>query len=95
MWILFGVASGVFTVVSLILGIRKKNITWSVLCALGFTTLTMLAEYGMVNAWVLEESWASLMDVVPTMHTALTIYVVLAIVLNTAALLLSRFLTKP
>lgn len=59
-----------------------------------FFALTMLAEYGMVNEWVLEESWGSLMDVVPTMHTALNIYVLLAIVLNTAALPLSRFLTK-
>ena len=91
MWVLSGFLSVLFTVITLSLTARKRNgACWASLCALSFTAVTLLLEYKLVLNWVLKEDWAALMDVVPTMFTILTGYVLIQILLNAAALGLGR-----
>ena len=51
-------------------------------CSLTFVSLTFLFEYRMVLDWVTEEDWSAMLDVVPTMSSALTGYVILMIPVN-------------
>ena len=87
MWLLCGAVSVFFTALTLILTFRGKNDgDWASICALSFTAVTLLLEYKMVMDWVSRKDWAALADVLPTMFTALTGYVILQILLNAIAL---------
>ena len=55
---------------------------------LSFTALTVCAEYTLVSDWVKAEDWTALMDVVPSMETALWVLTVLAIAMNLAPVFL-------
>ena len=83
MWIVFGAASVLLTVISLAL--CEKRPRPSVLAsagALACTALTLLAEYWMVLRWVNRQDWSALMDVVPSMARLLTVYAVVMAVLH-------------
>lgn len=62
---------------------RKKSMAFRAFaCSLTFVSLTLLFEYRMVLDWVTEEDWSAMLDVVPTMSSALTGYVILMIPVN-------------
>ena len=91
MWLLCGAASLIFTVLTLILTFRGKDGgDWAAICALSFTAITLLLEYKMAVEWVCREDWTALSDVLPTMFTSLTGYVILQILLNAIALGIRR-----
>ena len=62
---------------------KKKSMAFRAFaCSLTFVSLTLLFEYRMVLDWVTEEDWSAMLDVVPTMSSALTGYMILMIPVN-------------
>ena len=91
MWMFCGAVSLLFTVVTWILTLRIKNgADWASICALSFTAITLLLVYKMAVDWVCQEDWAALLDVLPTMFTIVTGYVILQILMNAIALGIRR-----
>lgn len=91
MWMFCGAVSLSFTVVTWILTLRRKNgADWASICALSFTAITLLLVYKMAVDWVCQEDWAALLDVLPTMFTIVTGYVILQILMNAIALGIRR-----
>ena len=91
MWLLCGAVSLIFTVLTLILTFRGKDGgDLAAICALSFTAITLLLEYKMAMEWVCREDWTALSDVLLTMFTSLTGYVILQILLNAIALGIRR-----
>ncbi len=83
MWIAFGIASVIFTVLHISASFSNpKKADWIAFCALSFLALTVLSEYSMVNHWVANKDWAALTDVVPSMNGLLTGYVIVIILIN-------------
>lgn len=83
MWIICGVLSVLFCVLGWVLFLRKKSKTaWASACSLVFVSLTLLMEYRLVVEWVNKEDWGSLTDVVPTMYSVLTGYIILMFIAN-------------
>ena len=94
MWIICGVLSVIFCVVGWIMASKKKKNTACVFsaCSLAFVSLTLLMEYRIVLDWVNTEDWTSLMDVVPSMFSILTGYVIIMFLAN--AILISMIRKK-
>lgn len=68
---------------------KEKNWLWFLLSSMLCALLAMLAEYALVNAWVLKQDWSALADVVPGMYNILTAAVLLCEALNvTSAIIL-------
>lgn len=82
MWIIYGVLAIITTFSNLILYKKDKNYHLAMGIALSFTTLTLTAQYSMLETWLIAEDWAALLDVVPTMRTVLWILTVISILLN-------------
>lgn len=83
MWILCGVLSVIFCVIGWIMAAKKNRAAvWAAVCSLAFVSLTLLMEYSMVSQWVNREDWSALMDVVPTMFSLLTGYVIVLLLAN-------------
>lgn len=91
MWIVCGIISVLFLLLNWILTIKKnRNRYWAMACSLIFTVLTLLMEYRLVLQWVSYEDWTALSDVVPTMFSALTGYVIIMIFGNALPLFFKR-----
>ncbi|MBM7699418.1 hypothetical protein [Kurthia huakuii] len=88
MWILFGVLALVATFFNFYLYVKGKDYQIAMALGLSFTALTVCAEYTLVSDWVKAEDWTALMDVVPSMETALWVLTVLAIAINLAPVFL-------
>lgn len=88
MWILFGVLALVATFFNFYLYVKGKDYQIAMVLGLSFTALTVCAEYTLVSDWVKAEDWTALMDVVPSMETALWVLTVLAIAINLAPVFL-------
>ena len=88
MWIICGILSVIFCIIGWIMVSKKKKNTACVFsaCSLAFVSLTLLMEYSLVLAWVNKEDWSSLLDVVPSMFSILTGYVI-AMFLSNAILI--------
>ena len=84
MWIICGFLSVIFCAAGWFMELkRKKSMAFRAFaCSLTFVSLTLLFEYRMVLDWVTEEDWSTMLDVVPTMSSALTGYVILMIPVN-------------
>ena len=87
MWIIFGSLSIICTLMSCLS-------YWFSILGLVFTVLTLLAGYQLVSNWVKHEDWSALLDVVPSMFTILTIYVITMLTANIIALILIRGKSK-
>ena len=68
--------------------VKGKDYQIAMALGLSFTALTVCAEYTLVSDWVKAEDWTALMDVVPSMETALWVLTVLAIAMNLAPVFL-------
>lgn len=88
MWIIFGVIAIVATLINLYMYKKGKDYKLAMALGLSFTALTLVAEYSMVSDWVEVKDWAALLDVVPTMETALWILTIISILLNATPILL-------
>lgn len=88
MWFIFGVIAIIATLFNLYLYKTGKNYHLAMAIALSFTALTLNASYGMVSSWLAAEDWAGILDVVPTMNTALWILTILSILINSAPAIL-------
>ena len=83
MWIICGVLSVVFCVTTWILYAKKSpKSVWASACSISFVALTTLMEYRLVFDWVKKEDWSALLDVVPSMFSILTGYVIIMIFAN-------------
>ena len=91
MWLLCGGISGFFTILTLILTIRRRNgADWASIRALSFTAITLLLLIKMGVFWVCQGDWTALMDVLPTMFPGVSGFVTIQILLNALALGIRR-----
>ena len=97
MWIIFVSLSIICTLMSCLSIFKsqeKLRAYWFSILGLVFTVLTLLAGYQLVSNWVKHEDWSALLDVVPSMFTILTIYVITMLTANIIALILIRGKSK-
>ena len=97
MWIIVGSLSIICTLMSCLSIFKsqeKLRAYWFSILGLVFTVLTLLAGYQLVSNWVKHEDWSALLDVVPSMFTILTIYVITMLTANIIALILIRGKSK-
>lgn len=91
MWIIFGIISAVFCVIGWIMTVKHSSrAPCAVACSLAFVSLTLLMEYKMVLNWVNKEGWSALLDVVPSMFSILTGYVIVMILANIVTIVISK-----
>ncbi|MDW0109739.1 hypothetical protein [Sporosarcina aquimarina] len=82
MWVIFGLIAIIATCINLYMFGTGKDYKLAMAMGLSFTALTIVADYSMVSDWVKAEDWAALLDVVPTMETALWVLTIISIFLN-------------
>ena len=91
MWLLCGGISGFFTVLTLILSLRRRNgADWASVSALSFTAITLLLLLKMGVFWVSQGDWTALMDVLPTIFPRVLGFAIIQILLNALALGIRR-----
>lgn len=88
MWLVYGVVAIIATFINLYQYRVGKNNQLAMALGLSFTALTLVAQFSMMADALRKEDWAGLLDVVPTMSTALWILTILAILLNITPILL-------
>ena len=88
MFLVLGTIAIVATVLNLYLYKVGKNYKLAMAMGLSFTALTLVAGHSMISDWVKVKDWAALLDVVPTMTTALWILTIVSILLNIMPILL-------
>lgn len=88
MWIIFGLLAITTTCLNLCMYAAGKDYKLAMAMGLSFTALTVVADYSMVADWVKVKDWSALMDVVPSMATALWTLTIGSILLNIAPILL-------
>ena len=88
MFLVLGTIAIVATVLNLYLYKVGKNYELAMAMGLSFTALTLVAGHSMISDWVKVKDWAALLDVVPTMTTALWILTIVSILLNIIPILL-------
>ena len=88
MFLVLGTIAIVATVLNLYLYKVGKNYKLAMAMGLSFTALTLVAGHSMISGWVKVKDWAALLDVVPTMTTALWILTIVSILLNIIPILL-------
>ncbi|WP_145523936.1 hypothetical protein [Virgibacillus sp. SK37] len=88
MWVILGVIAIIATFINLYMYGIGKDYKLAMASGLSFSALTLVAEYSMVSDWVKVEDWSALLDVVPTMETALWVLTILSILLNITPILL-------
>ena len=92
MWILFGMGAIIFAVLNLIWVFqgRNKTVKWFRFISMALTALTLCAFYSDSASRVVAEDWSGLMDVVPTMSTALWFCTIASIAINSVSLLTEK-----
>lgn len=91
MWILCGILSAAFCITGWVLALQKHpGTSWASVSSLAFGCLTLLMQYKLVFLWVQKGDWTALLDVVPSMFSILTGYVILLLLANTIPLLMIR-----
>lgn len=86
MWMIFGISAVIAAIFNVIWTIRKKDAKWFRFISLSLTSLSLCAESNLIEEWVLQEDWVSLMDVVPGMSKVLYILVIGSILINSISL---------
>lgn len=88
MWVILGIIAIGATFINLYMYGTGRDYKLAMAMGLSFTSLTLVAEYRMVSGWVEMEDWSALLDVVPTMETALWIFTIISILLNITPVIL-------
>lgn len=86
MWLILGILAIVFTLLNLIFSFQNKNAKWFRFAGLALTALTMCSFYSDGAKRVVKGDWAGLMDIMPTMSSALWVCVIISILLNSISL---------
>lgn len=83
-WLPLGAISILFSFVTLLFSLKGKfkNTPWLILSSLSFSLLFLLSEYALVMDWVRKEDFIAMLDVVPTMGTLLTLFVIATLMMN-------------
>lgn len=83
MWLFFGAASILFTLLHAYAVFDKKRCSrLMAFAAFGCTILTLFSEYRLISRWVAAEDWTALMDVVPYTSAYLTFYTLILLLVN-------------
>lgn len=83
MWFLCGLISVVLCLAGWVLNAKKSSkALWVSISSLAFVSITLLMEYREIMDWVNKEDWGALTDVVPSMFTILTGYVIIMLFAN-------------
>ena len=92
MWMLFGMGAITFAVLYLICTFqgRNKTVNWFRFISMSLTALTLCAFYADGASRVVAEDWSGLIDVMPTMSTALWICTIASIAINSVSLLTGK-----
>lgn len=86
MWIVAGAGAVIFAVLNLVWLLQRKSSKWFGFISLSLTALTVCFFYSDAARRVMEEDWAGLMDILPTMRTALFFCVIASILINSIPL---------
>ncbi len=86
MWIFFGIGAIIFAVLNIVWTFQNKKAKWFRFLSLAFTALTLCAFYADGASRVAHEDWGGLMDIMPTMSTALWVCTVASILTNSISL---------
>lgn len=87
MWLIFGIGAGIALVLNLMFYKANRRADVFRFISISFTALTVCAFYAQNKAWVINEDWGALMDVVPTTSTMLWILVFVSILINGISLI--------
>lgn len=90
MWIIFGIAAIVFAALNLICAFQNKSAKWFRFISLSLTALTLCAFYSDGAIRVANEDWGGLMDIMPTMSTALWVCTIASIFVNSISLFIEK-----
>lgn len=83
MAIILGAISLLFTLINLVLTIIKyKKARYITIFTLFLTIFTFVLEYWQIYSWVKNNDMSALLDVIPTMVIAMTIYAIFNVVVN-------------
>ncbi|HCN61190.1 MAG TPA: hypothetical protein DIS72_08920 [Staphylococcus sp.] len=88
MFMVLGIIAIVATVLNIYLYKIGKDYKLAMAMGLSFTALTLVSGHSMISNWVKVEDWAALLDVLPTMATALWALTIISILLNIIPILL-------
>nr|WP_314098772.1 hypothetical protein [uncultured Lachnoanaerobaculum sp.] len=86
MWMLLGIGSIVFAILNVVWMLNKKDAKWFRFASMALTALTLCAFYADGAGRVAKEDWGGLMDIMPTMSTALWICTFASILINSISL---------
>ena len=90
MWIISGAISIVYCIVAwLMVTARNQKAAWAAANSLSFVALTLLGQYKLVFDYVNKEDWSALMDTVPGMIGILSVYVLIMLLANSIAIVVS------
>lgn len=90
MWLFFGLGAIVFACLNLYNFYKNRDSSLYRFISMALTCLTLLAFYRDAAQRVVSEDWAGLMDILPTMATALLFLTLAAIVINGFTLFKSK-----
>ena len=86
MWLFLGAAAIIAAVLNIVWTIRNQDAKWFRFISLSLTTLTLWAEYSLVEKWVLHEDWSALTDAVPGTSKVLLALTIASILVNSVSL---------
>lgn len=86
MWILFGVGAIIFAILNIVYTFQNKETKWFRYMSLSLTALTVCSFYSDGASRVLNEDISGLMDIMPTMSTALWICTIASIIIHSISL---------
>lgn len=90
MWLLFGVSAVITAALNLAFCLRGRETKWFRFSSLSLITLTVCAFYSEGAARVLQEDWAGLADIMPSVSKLLWGCVLVSILVNGFSLFYHR-----
>ncbi len=90
MWVFLGLASIVTAILNLFSWTQGKETSYYRFLSVSLTALTMCAFYSDGARRVRAEDWAGLLDIMPTMSTALWVCVIASILVNGITLFIKK-----
>lgn len=90
MWMFFGLLAIGTTLWGLCCVMRGKHGTVWAMVGMALTALTLCTEYQILATWAESNDWGAILDVAPTMGSALWILTSISVVLNLGTVLLEK-----
>lgn len=86
MWIVLGAGAIVFAALNVVWSFRNKEAKWFRFASLALTALTICAFYSDGAVRVINEDWAGLTDIMPSISKVLWLCVIVSIIINSISL---------